>query len=189
MRKLILNTLKASPLEAKAFKTNINLSMRLVTIKYVLVNKQFNDVISSWVGYSFSKNDYTFDSLNNGNSFPNNFDIRHALTFAGTYTYNDIKFALGLNWHSGKPTTQPVMNDKAPNSDNLKDYLRADCSATYDFDISNRTHATIGASIWNVLNKKNVINTYYTADDKDVVTKVENQSLGITPNVSFRLQF
>ncbi len=164
----------------------------------VLVNKQFNDVISSWVGYSFSKNDYTFDSLNNGNSFPNNFDIRHALTFAGTYTYNDIKFALGLNWHSGKPTTQPVMNDKAtdgiinyklPNSDNLKDYLRADCSATYDFDISNRTHATIGASIWNVLNKKNVINTYYTADDKDVVTKVENQSLGITPNVSFRLQF
>tara|TARA_R110000868_G_scaffold88088_5_gene245792 strand:+ start:5002 stop:7320 length:2319 start_codon:yes stop_codon:yes gene_type:complete len=164
----------------------------------VLINKQFNDVVSTWIGYSFSKNDYTFDSLNNGGSFPNNADIRHALTFAGTYTYNDIKFALGLNWRSGKPTTNPIMNDEvtdgiinyeSPNSTNLKDYLRTDCSATYDFNISNRTHATIGASIWNVLNKKNVINTYYSVDDKDMVSKVENQSLGITPNVSFRLQF
>ena len=53
----------------------------------LLLNKQFNNVISSWIGYSFSKNEYTFDTLNNGASFPNNVDIRHALTVAGTYTY------------------------------------------------------------------------------------------------------
>lgn len=164
----------------------------------LLMNKQFNNVISSWIGYSLSKNDYTFDTLNNGASFPNNADIRHALTLAGTYTYNQFKLALGLNWHSGKPATNPVIgnevvdeaiNYEAPNSSRLRDYLRADCSATYDFNISEKTHAIIGASVWNLSNKKNIINTYYTLDNQNMVTKVENQSLGITPNVSFRLQF
>ncbi|WP_166967909.1 TonB-dependent receptor plug domain-containing protein [Yeosuana marina] len=164
----------------------------------LLVNKQFNDVVSTWIGYSYSKNDYTFSTVNNGNSFPNNVDIRHTLTLAGTYTYNNLKLALGLNWHSGKPTTNPIVNNEmvdgsinyeSPNSSHLKDYLRTDCSATYDFNISNNTLATIGASIWNVTNKKNVINTYYTLEDNDVVSKIENLSLGITPNVSFRLQF
>ena len=37
--------------------------------------------------------------------------------------------------------------------------------------------------------QKNIINTYYTLDNQNMVTKVENQSLGITSNVSFRLQF
>ncbi|SFZ89223.1 TonB-dependent Receptor Plug Domain [Flaviramulus basaltis] len=164
----------------------------------VLLNKQFNNIISSWISYSYSTNNYTFNDLNNGESFPNNADIQHAITFAGTYTNNNIKLAIGLNWHSGKPTTEPSETDDAedsvityekPNSKNLDDYLRADCSATYAFNISDTAKATIGASVWNVLNKRNIINTYYTLDDNDMVNKVENESLGITPNVSFRVNF
>ncbi len=160
-----------------------------------LINKQFNDVVSTWLSYSYSKNDYMFDDLNNGESFPNNADLRHTLALSGTYSINDIKFALGLNWHSGRPTTLPIdstdgiINYESPNSSNLDDYLRTDFSATYAFDISENSKATIGASIWNVLNKKNTINTYYTLDNDDMITKVENLSLGITPNVSFRVQF
>ncbi len=164
----------------------------------VLLNKQFNDIVSSWVSYSYSSNNYLFSDLNEGQRFPNNADIRHAVTFAGTYTYNDLKVALGLNWHSGKPTTLPNDNNpvsngeiiyQTPNNSNLNDYLRADCSATYGFYISDTTRITIGASVWNILNKKNIINTYYTLDGENEVNKVENQSLGITPNVSFRVSF
>ncbi len=164
----------------------------------VLINKQFNSIFSTWLSYSFSKNDYTFPTLNNGNSFPNNVDIRHALSLSGVYTYNDIKLALGLNWHSGKPTTLPDFNTDtsdrvitytSPNSTNLNDYLRTDCSATYTFNLSENSHAIIGASVWNVLNKKNIINTYYTVDSENMINKVENQSLGITPNVSIRVHF
>lgn len=164
----------------------------------LLLNKQFNDIVSAWVSYSFSTNNYKFDDLNNGKTFPNNADIRHAIDFAGTFTHNDFKFAMGLNWHSGKPTTLPDPNNNPnnneitylnPNSSNLKDYLRADCSATYSFNISDGSNAVIGASIWNFFNKKNVINAYYTLDDDNMIIKVENQSLGVTPNVSFRIQF
>lgn len=163
-----------------------------------LVNKQFSNVVSTWLSYSYSKNNYTFPSLNNGITFPNNTDIRHALALSGVYTYNDIKLALGLNWHSGKPTTLPSINDdpddntitySTPNSNNLDDYLRTDCSATYVFNVSDAVRATIGASIWNIFNKKNIINTYYTLDANNMINKVENQSLGITPNVSIRVNF
>ncbi len=168
----------------------------------LLINKQFNDIVSTWFSYSYSKNDYTFPSLNNGQPFPNNADTRHAFSLSGIYTYNDVKLALGLNWHSGKPTTNPIdiadgffgtINYEAPNSSNLKDYLRTDCSLTYDFDISKTARATFGASVWNVLNKKNIINTYYTVvedeDGNNDISKIENQSLGITPNISLRVNF
>ena len=162
-----------------------------------LINKQFN-TISTWLSYSFSKNDYTFNTLNNGNPFPNNADIRHSATFAGTYSLNNLKFAIGFNWHSGKPVTVPLQNNSTtngkinyadPNSENLSDYFRTDFSVTYNFNLSDTIKTTIGASIWNVLNKKNIINTYYTLDSNENIIKVENQSLGITPNVSLRVDF
>lgn len=164
----------------------------------VLFNKQFSDMVSTWISYSYSKNDYIFGDLNNGKPFPNNVDIRHALTFASTYTYNNLKIALGLNWHSGIPNTEPDLNENFegneiiytnPNSSNLDDYLRTDCSATYAFDISDGVKATIGASVWNLLNKKNIINKYYSLGSENEVIPIENQSLGITPNVSFRVRF
>lgn len=164
----------------------------------MLLNKQFSNVISSWISYSYSNNSYIFNDLNEGKKFPNNADINHAITFAGTYTNNAIKFAAGLNWHSGIPNTEPANNNssednvityKSPNSSRLDNYLRVDCSATYAFKTSDSTKATIGASVWNLLNKNNIINTYYTLDENEAIIPVENRSLGITPNISFRVYF
>ncbi|WP_303426063.1 TonB-dependent siderophore receptor [Oceanihabitans sp. 2_MG-2023] len=160
-----------------------------------LIHKQFTK-FNTWLSYSYSKNDYTFESLNNANAFPNNADITHAVNFSNTYTQNKFKFALGVNWHSGKPYTKPDktitssnINYNSPNSSNLKDYLRVDFSATKDFKISEGINAEIGASVWNLLNTKNTINRYYVLDTDENISKVENQSLGITPNLSLRVYF
>lgn len=161
-----------------------------------LINKQFNQ-FSTWFSYSLSKNNYTFENLNNGESFPNNVDIRHQLTFAGTYTLNDFKMGVGLNWHSGKPVTT-INSDQStnseitfnnPNSENLPNYLRADCSATYNFKLSNRFKADVGVSVWNIFNTKNTLNSYYTRTSNDELFQIENRSLGITPNITFRINF
>ncbi|TJY37426.1 TonB-dependent receptor [Pontimicrobium aquaticum] len=162
-----------------------------------LINKQF-DRTSIWFSYSYSKNDYMFKDLNLGNTFPNNVDITHALTFAGTYSTNKFKFALGFNWRTGKPYTIPdttnpntnnTINYASPNSSNIEDYLRTDFSTTYTFKVANNTNAIAGFSIWNLLNKENIINTYYIIDSDDNISKIENSSLGITPNFSFRIHF
>ena len=162
-----------------------------------LVNKQFNNV-SAWLSYSYSKNEYNFEILNNNKDFPNNVDTRHALTFGSTYSINKFKFAFGINWHTGKPYTEPDANNpiiinsinyNSPNSSNLDDYLRTDFSSTYTFKIGHKTEAIAGFSLWNVFNKSNVLNTYYIIDDDNMINKIENLSLGITPNFSFRVRF
>ena len=161
----------------------------------ILVNKKIRD-FSTWLSYSYSENNYTFENLNSGNEFPNNSDIRHALTFASAYNYNNLKVSAGLNWKSGKPYTEPnsdnpvtdnVINYNLPNNRNINDYFRADISANYSFKFYN-SHAEIGLSIWNVLNKVNTINAYFIAANNSI-SKVENESLGITPNASLRIKF
>ena len=162
-----------------------------------LINKQFKS-FSTWLSYSYSTNDYTFDNLNEGHTFPNNIDIRHAATFAGTYSINYIKLALGFNWHSGKPQTLPSLTQNnanpqidyaAPNSDRSSAYFRTDLSATYQLRLTNKMEASIGASIWNLFDRQNIINTYYAKNNEGEIKSIENLSLGITPNISFRVRF
>jgi hypothetical protein len=161
-----------------------------------LINKQFEN-FSSWLSYSYSKNNYTFEELNNGDAFPNNLDIRHTANFSNTYTYKSFKFALGFNWHSGKPTTflqdnqnsTGTINYQSPNAESLKDYFRTDVSTTYQFQVTKKVNALVGASIWNVFNQKNILNTYYNRDSDNEIIQIDNIALGITPNVSFRVRF
>jgi len=162
-----------------------------------LINKQFEQ-FSTWLSYSYSKNDYVFSELYNGNSFPNNIDIKHQINISSTYKLNRLKLALGMNWHSGKPNT--ILNSQQteangiliygePNANNLPDYWRTDFSAIYDFKLSKNTKANIAASVWNIFDTKNIINSYYIMDSNNNVIQVENVALGITPNLSFRVLF
>ncbi|SMC63450.1 TonB-dependent receptor [Cellulophaga tyrosinoxydans] len=165
-----------------------------------LINQKSKN-LSNWFSYTYNNNSYTFETLN-PQKFPNNIDIKHTLTFASTYTYENVKLGIGLNYHTGRPFTKPqennavntstfpyTINYQSPNSSRIKDYIRADASAVYDFKISERIDASFGASVLNLLNRKNTLNTYYRLNDADEVETIENISLGITPNFSFRIFF
>ncbi|MEM8847483.1 MAG: carboxypeptidase-like regulatory domain-containing protein [Bacteroidota bacterium] len=167
----------------------------------LLINKR-GASYSTWLSYTFNQNDYTFESLD-PSSFPNNLDIRHTLTFAGTYTYNKLKLGLGINYRTGRPFTEPLEGDEAlntsvfpaqinfqdSNSSRLPEYFRADASAIYNFDISRRIKANAGISVLNLTNRRNILNTYYRVAEDNQIETVENISLGITPNLSFRVSF
>ncbi|MCP4976867.1 MAG: TonB-dependent receptor [Maribacter sp.] len=165
-----------------------------------LINKKTADY-SVWISYTYNTNNYTFEDIV-PKIFPNNLDVRHTLTFAGNYIYGDFKIGVGLNYRTGKPYTKPDANNpvdttffpsriafQEPNSSRLPEYLRADASAIYDFDLSHRIKATVGASVLNFTNRKNILNTYYRINDNDEVETVESVSLGLTPNFSFRIRF
>lgn len=160
-----------------------------------LINQRFNN-INAWLSYSYSSNNYSFLNLNNAEIFPNNVDIRSVINLAANYTHHNFKFALGLNWFTGKPFTEPINSDEtiiqnidfnAPNSSRLTDYIRFDSSINYTFKIGKYT-AISGVSIWSILDKRNVLNTYYDLVNSNI-NKVENTSLRVTPNVSFRINF
>lgn len=166
-----------------------------------LINKK-TPHYSTWLSYTYNVNNYTFKDIV-PNRFPNNLDIRHHITFAGIYTYKKLKLGVGLNYRSGRPFTQPIdgnnaintttfpntINYNEPNSDRLPKYVRADASATYNFDMGDRVKASVGASVINFLDRKNILNTYYRLNESNQIETVENVSLGITPNLSFRVKF
>ncbi|WP_033961628.1 TonB-dependent receptor plug domain-containing protein [Psychroserpens jangbogonensis] len=160
-----------------------------------ILRKQIQN-FNTWLSYSYMKSNYEFMSLPE-ETFPSNFDITHSITFGAAYTLEHLKFSAGLNWHSGRPTTQPtagneIVNDdinfEASNSSELEDYLRVDVSALYDFKLGNKTSADLGISIWNVLDKTNEINNFYRVNNGMINETLQN-SLGITPNAVLRIHF
>ena len=169
-----------------------------------VVNKQTKS-FSTWLSYIYSKNDYEFETLQ-PSVFPNNLDIQHSATLAGSYSWNALKIAVGLNWHSGKPYTVPLKNAEtiteggviniqydAPNEERLPDYFRTDLSAEYLWRLSETIDAKINIALLNLLNNENTINIRYALNRDEngqvSVNKIKKISLGITPNFSFQVMF
>jgi len=165
-----------------------------------LVNKKTKS-FSTWLSYTFNKNDYKFNELT-PSTFPNNLDLRHSISFGNTYTYKKLDIALGLLWRTGKPYTIPsenpsiitngisnIINYNLPNSERLSNYFRADFSSTYKFKLSEKVNGMAGFSVLNLLNNKNILNKYYKINTENSIDVVNNTSIGITPNFTFRVSF
>ncbi|AUC77674.1 TonB-dependent receptor domain-containing protein [Olleya sp. Bg11-27] len=162
------------------------------------------DNFSTWLSYTYSINDYEFESFT-PSVFPNNVDIRHSVSLAFNYTVLDnLQLSLGGIWRSGQPYTKPLednqtvkinnnyyVNYDQPNSNNVSPFFRMDTSASYDINLSEQTKLTLRAGVRNLTNQNNIINRYFEVDPEDTNQTIEinNKSLGLTPNVSLRVSF
>ncbi|WP_348715777.1 TonB-dependent receptor [Tenacibaculum sp. 190130A14a] len=154
--------------------------------------------LNTWLSYSFLKNKYTFKNLEDRN-FPSNFDFTHSITLGNTYTYKAFKISAGINYQTGKPTSQPVENQEIvnnsinfgnANNSRLSNYFRMDASATYRYKISEEVGADFGVAVWNVTGSENAINNYYRINQSaNEVDKFTRLSLGLTTNVLVRFYF
>ena len=165
-----------------------------------IINKKTKNW-STWLSYTYANAEYTFNELS-PQTFPHNFDMRHQATLAVSYSLGAFKFALGSNWHTGKPLTNPVNESsievengqstivyETPNQDRLDDYLRIDFSAEYNFKLSQAISGKVNAALLNVTNRRNILNSYYIIENKTEISRVNQVSLGMTPNVSLQLLF
>ncbi|WP_240915430.1 carboxypeptidase-like regulatory domain-containing protein [Polaribacter sp. 20A6] len=168
-----------------------------------LVNKQ-TEKISTWLSYTYAKNDYTFDIFN-PTTFSNSLDITHSLSAAFNYNFTEFfKISFGGVLRSGKPYTTPIdgnetiksgnrtiVNYNNPNQEKLDNFFRLDLSGSYNFDFSDVIKSTIRLGFTNLTDKENIIDSYYIVDEtsKNNVNRVNNYSLPFTPNLSFRVNF
>ena len=168
-----------------------------------LVNKTANKY-STWLSYTYSVNDYEFKTFI-PSIFPNNVDIRHSLSMAFNYDIlENLKISVGGIWRSGKPYTKPVeenetvqsgsttvVNYDTPNSENLNEFIRLDASLNYNFSLSKSIQASLRGGVLNIMDRENRINRYYEVDpnDSNLAIQIDNKSLAITPNLSFRMNF
>jgi hypothetical protein len=159
---------------------------------------------SAWVSYTYSINDYEFETFT-PSIFPNNVDIRHSVSLAFNYdVLQNLQLSVGGIWRSGLPYTKPVegnetvqngntifVNYDVPNGETLDDFMRLDASLNYKFNISPSVKASLRAGVRNLTDELNVINRYYEVDSSDSTNaiQIDNFSLGFTPNASMRITF
>jgi len=168
------------------------------------VNKRAKN-LNTWLSYSYALSDYTFPELQ-PSTFPNNFVVTHSLNLAATYAYNAFLFSLGSNFKTGNPYTSVVegnemvlidgvemINFNSPNDDRLEAYFRTDFSASYSLKLDETFRGKINLALLNIFNRKNALDTYYRlqtdSNGESVVNRIEQFSLGFTPNISLQLLF
>ncbi|WP_299440161.1 carboxypeptidase-like regulatory domain-containing protein [uncultured Aquimarina sp.] len=169
----------------------------------VLIKKRINNY-RTWIGYSLTDQDFKFEGVNEGEYFPGNFDISHYLSWIHSYQWNNFEFSLGWNIRTGRPFTPAqgitetdnllFIDYGEVNSERLDTYHRLDFSASYKFNFSKSDtwRSKIGFSLFNLYDRKNILNRTYNIrfDNNDyLLQEVNTFSSGITPNVSFRIDF
>ena len=171
----------------------------------VLLKKRI-EKYRTWLGYSLIKNEFNFSNINDGNPFPGNFDITHSLSWSHTYEWKNFNVSLGWNIRTGIPYTKAlglidtadgtVINYDEINADRLPNYHRLDISTTYKFNVSKneKWKGKLGFSLFNIYNVENILSRTYDkgqspVDNTEVLLEVNKVSLGITPNLLFRIEF
>jgi hypothetical protein len=160
------------------------------------IKKGFNG-FNSWLSYSYNRSKSKFQNLNDNNDFASKSNISHAISSALSYKLNRLQFALGWKWQTGKPYTiaeqgnEVLEFNKGINTGQLPIYHRLDFSSTYNFKMSkrNKLRGKIGLSIRNIYNRKNLISREYRGNNSldDPIEVIEKFSIGIAPNLMFRL--
>ncbi|WP_412476589.1 TonB-dependent receptor [Flavobacterium sp. TBRC 19031] len=163
-----------------------------------LIQKSFNRFYT-WLSYAYNDNKYDFKTLSS-TTFPNNFEVTHAVSWAGIYEWKKIKLALGAKWHTGRPITTPInftvteanpnIIYNTPNNEKLKDYFQVNFSASKEWRLGDKTSLLTSASILNLLNTQNSINRFYRVNSNDnTIESVDTFSLELTPNLNVKLMF
>ena len=167
----------------------------------ILAQKKINHFIS-WLSYTYNDNNYYFPNISQ-TKFSNNFELKHVVSWAGTYELKNLRIALGAKWYSGRPettpssieinnsnTSNPKIDYNFPNNKNLEDFFQVNFSTTYQWGRKAGIQYKLGLSVLNVLNRKNEINEYYVINKTtNTIDDIITYSLERTPNMSFRVSF
>ncbi|GAA4274547.1 TonB-dependent receptor [Aquimarina gracilis] len=164
------------------------------------LKKRFRNY-KTWVSYSYIDTRNRFENINNEEFFPGNWNIEHTVKWSHFYKLKNFQFSLGWLWHTGKAFTNATEVDDGSgiviiefediNGNNLPVYHRLDFSAIYDFKIGSNPYVKyrLGVSVLNLYNRKNLLNREFRTTNSLSNQFINNDvfSLGITPNVSFRI--
>ncbi|WP_242203316.1 TonB-dependent receptor plug domain-containing protein [Aestuariivivens insulae] len=170
-----------------------------------LVKKKIQNY-RTWLSYSLINNDFEFEAINDGKKFPGNTDITHNFVWSHTYEWNHFNVSLGWNIRTGIPFTKATGIQDTPdgaeivfestNSSRLPNYHRLDVSTTYTFNISKKSNwkGKLGLSLLNIYNRENMLSRTYeirqsTQNSEDELREINKTSLGLTPNMVFRVEF
>ena len=175
--------------------SNFNIGQRKIIGLDAFVKRNFNG-FNYWLSYSLNKSESRFGNLNNNKDFTSKSNVTHSVSTSLSYKLDGFQFALGWKWQTGKPYTiakesSGGLEFDGINTGELPIYHRLDFSSTYNFKMSkhNKLRGKVGLSIRNIYDRRNLISREYRGNNSldDPIELIEKFSVGITPNLMFRL--
>ncbi|KPK84183.1 MAG: hypothetical protein AMS27_10670 [Bacteroides sp. SM23_62_1] len=140
--------------------------------------------VNGWISYTWSRSVIQVDGknpwedINNGLSYPANYDRPHAVNLILNYRLNRrLSFSGNLVYNTGRPVTYPIsvyyMNDQevvnfsARNAYRLPDYFRADLSINLEGNLRSRKpiHSYWMINFYNLTGRKNAYSVYFRSED------------------------
>jgi hypothetical protein len=155
---------------------------------------------TGWVSYTLGEVLYDFEAFGS-EPFHAVQDQTHEAKIVASYKWRNWNFGATFIYATGRPYTAPTgyyqvelldntladfyeISDK--NAVRLPDYHRLDFSVTNDFKLGN-SNASIGASIFNVYNKRNVWYKEYEVIEGEMI-ETDVTLLNFTPSLFFNWQ-
>jgi ferric enterobactin receptor len=168
----------------------------------VLVQKKLGQY-TGWLSYTLANTQNKF-AVYGSSYYPADQDVTHEFKSINMYHYNRWNFSAVFIFSTGHPYTAPLssytitgadgnnttaFNVGAKNAERLPDYHRLDMSATYDLlKINGNKIGSIGLSLFNVYNHKNIWYREYQVQNNQVIA-TDVTYLGFTPNLTLSLRW
>jgi hypothetical protein len=165
---------------------------------------------TGFASYTYSRATRAFPNINNGETFPFEFDRPHSISLAISHHFSK-RISINATWvfQSGLPYT-PVLarqltpsleheEDELPflyetfiygerNSARMKHYHRLDVSFTFNkFNEANQLRSVWTLGLYNAYNRKNPVFYYYSTDHMSGFSNPDNPGMEYQPSKMYQL--
>ncbi|SNR26427.1 Outer membrane receptor proteins, mostly Fe transport [Maribacter sedimenticola] len=173
-----------------------------------LLLKKKSGNLNGWLGYTYSRSFYKFDSdfseerINNGNYFPSNFDKPHDVSLVTNYKFSR-RYSVSANfvYQTGRPITYPIGTFRYNNSDyvafsdrnafRIPDFYRLDLGVNIEGNHKKNklAHSFVTISVYNVLGRNNPYSVFFVTDDGEVKALQSSIFAIPIPSITYNFKF
>jgi len=140
--------------------------------------------LNGWVAYSYLRSVLLFESsipgesINQGKSYPSNYDRPHNLSIVANYRMNRrVSLSTNLVYTTGRPMTYPIsiyyseglefVKYSGRNSFRIPDYFRIDFSVNIEGSLRKRKllHSYWMVNVYNLTGRKNAYSVFFRRED------------------------
>ncbi len=137
-----------------------------------------------WIAYTYSRSlirvdgDDLWNKINNGNTYPSNYDIPNSLNTIFNYHFSKrVTVSSTLNYQTGRPVTypisvyyirdQPYVDYSSRNKYRIPDYFRMDLSLNIEGTLKRYKliHSSWQFTVYNLTGRRNAYSVYFQSED------------------------
>lgn len=146
--------------------------------------KRTNRKLNGWLSYTYSRSmmrvngGEVWNSINNGKTYPSNYDIPNILNLVMDYHINmRLTFSTIMTYRTGRPITYPAsvyyvdggahLDYSSRNAYRIPDYFRMDVSMAIEGNLKRHKflHSSFVLSVYNLTGRKNPYSVYFNTSD------------------------